>query len=71
MTEQPEREPATWAPFAIVERKDLVPLCPHCGVELPEVYARARGFPLIEGKTWLYFCPHCRKVLGFAQGRML
>jgi len=70
MTHQATRETG-WAPFEVVERKDLVPLCPYCETDLPEVYSRAKGFPIVEGRTMLYFCPHCRKVLGFAQGRMI
>lgn len=62
---------ATTAPFAVVERTDLVPRCPHCNETLPEVYARAKGVPLGQGRTLMYFCPHCLKVLGFAQGRMI
>jgi phage terminase large subunit GpA-like protein len=57
-------------PFNVVERDDLDPTCPHCGEEIAEVYAKARGFPLGQGRTYMYFCPHCRKVLGFAQGRV-
>lgn len=62
---------AVTAPFAVVERTDLVPRCPHCDESLPEVYARARGVPLGQGRTLMYFCPNCLKVLGFAQGRMI
>lgn len=62
---------ATTAPFAVVERSDLVPRCPHCDEGLPEVYTRERGVPLGQGRTVMYFCPHCLKVLGFAQGRMI
>lgn len=58
-------------PFAVVEREDLIPLCPHCGSELPEVYARKRGTPLAQGRTTVFFCPHCRKVLGLARERMI
>ena len=61
----------TTAPFAVVERNDITPLCPHCGEELPEVYARGKGVPIAQGRTLMYFCPHCRTVLGFAQGRMI
>ncbi len=58
-------------PWAIVDRPDLAPICPFCGAELTEVYRHGVGFPLGEGRTLVYFCPHCRKVLGFAQGRMI
>ena len=60
----------TEAPFVLVDRTDLVPLCPHCSQELNEVHRIGRGFPLGQGRTLVYFCPHCRKVLGFAQGRV-
>lgn len=58
-------------PFSVIERMDLVPLCPYCEAELPEIYSRSRGFPIAQGRTMLYFCPNCRKVLGLAQGRMI
>ena len=59
------------APFALVDRMDINPLCPHCEVPLNEVYRKGTGFPLGQGRTLIYFCPSCRKVLGFAQGRVL
>lgn len=58
-------------PLHIIERQDLLPLCPHCDRELTEVYRKARGAGLIVGRDNLYFCPHCRKVLGFGQSRMI
>ena len=59
------------APFHVVHREDLDPICPHCGKALTEVYYKARGpgwflFP----SNAIYFCPHCRKVLGLGQSRM-
>lgn len=57
--------------FALVDREDLSPLCPHCGKEIHEVYRKATGVPLGQGRTTVYFCTTCRKVLGFAQGRMI
>jgi uncharacterized protein with PIN domain len=60
----------TTAPWALVDRDDLTPLCPHCSAELHEVHRRGTGFPLAQGRTLVYFCPSCRKVLGFAQGRV-
>ena len=59
------------APFALVDREDLTPLCPHCEGELNEVYRKGKGFPLGQGRTLVYFCPLCRKALGFAQGRLI
>ncbi len=58
-------------PFSVVKRDDLVPLCPHCGQELPEVYMKTKGAGFVEGKNVMYFCPHCLKVLGFGQSRMI
>ncbi|NNC41461.1 MAG: hypothetical protein HKN95_12330 [Acidimicrobiia bacterium] len=57
-------------PFALVDRNDLAPLCPHCKAQLNEVYRKGKGFPLGQGRTLMYFCPNCLKVLGFAQGRV-
>ena len=58
------------APWALIDRNDLTPLCPHCAREITEVYRRGTGVALGQGRTVVYFCPHCRKVLGFAQGRV-
>jgi hypothetical protein len=58
------------APFALVDREDLAPLCPHCGSEVREVYRKATGVPLGQGKKTVYFCSHCHKILGFSEGRM-
>ena len=58
------------APWVLVDREDLSPVCPYCNEELTEVYRRSIGFPVGQGRTVVYFCPTCRKVLGFAQGRM-
>jgi hypothetical protein len=58
------------APWALVDRTDLVPGCPHCDEPLNEVYWRGSGFPLGQGRTLVYFCPGCLKALGFAQGRV-
>jgi hypothetical protein len=60
----------TQKPFGFVKRDDVVPLCPHCGAEITEVYTRSKGVPLLQGTNVVYFCPHCHKVLGFGQGRM-
>lgn len=58
-------------PFHIVERNDLVPLCPHCGKELHEIYRKSKGLALVVGRNTVFFCPHCHKVLGFGQSRMV
>ena len=59
------------APWTLVDREDLAPVCPHCEQALEMVFRRGIGFPLGQGRTLVYFCPHCHKVLGFAQGRVL
>jgi hypothetical protein len=64
-------KPSTEAPFALVDRPDLVPVCPHCTSNLHEVYRKGSGVALGQGRTTVYFCSKCRKVLGFAQGRMI
>ena len=38
-------------PFEVVDRKDLVPICPHCEGQLHEVYSHGRGIPLGQGRT--------------------
>lgn len=58
------------APWALVDRTDLIPHCPHRDTELTQAFRRGIGFPLGEGRTLVYFCPECLKVLGFAQGRV-
>jgi len=55
----------------IVEREDLLPICPHCNNQLAEVYVKRRGVGYVVGKTLAYFCPHCQKILGFSQSRMI
>lgn len=57
--------------FSVVKRDDLLPLCPHCDQQLPEVYVRTKGLGFIEGRNIVFFCPHCSKVLGFGQSRMM
>ncbi len=58
-------------PFSVVKRDDLVPLCPHCGGELAQVYMKTKGTGFVEGRNVIYFCPHCLKALGFGQSRMI
>lgn len=58
-------------PFALVDREDLTPLCPHCGGELHEIYRKATGIALGQGRTTVYFCSSCHNILGFSQGRMI
>lgn len=59
------------APFALVDRDDLTPLCPHCGERVEEIYRRSTGVALGQGKTTVYFCSTCHRILGFSQGRMI
>ena len=58
-------------PFALVDREDLQPVCPHCGTGIEEVYRKGTGVALGQGRTSIYFCSHCHKVLGFSTGRMI
>lgn len=58
-------------PLTLVDRTDVVPLCPHCGEGVHEVHQKATGVSFGQGKTTMFFCPNCHKVLGFSQGRML
>jgi uncharacterized protein with PIN domain len=46
----------------VKEREDIIPICPHCGAELHEVWARR--LRALFGVRYIYFCPNCRKVLG-------
>jgi len=52
-------------PCAVVKREDLVPLCPHCEEEVPEIYMRKPSGSFGIGRGFVFFCPHCRKVMGF------
>jgi hypothetical protein len=53
------------APSTVVLREDLLPVCPFCEAEVPEIYARKpRRAPFGIGRGFVFFCPHCRKVMG-------
>jgi hypothetical protein len=52
------------SPCTAVRREDLVPLCPHCEVELHEIFQRKPGGPFGIGKGYLFFCLHCWKLIG-------
>lgn len=58
-------------PVTISEDPELVPLCPHCNLELHEITAAtpvARGSAAFKfGKRTVYACPSCRKALGISQ----
>ncbi len=58
------------APWAIIDREDVAPVCPFCDEKLTEVYRRGLGVALGQGRTLVYLCPSCHRVLGFAQGRV-
>ena len=45
-----------------VQKEDQVPVCPHCKLEVGEVWFREISG--IFGKRYLYFCAQCRSVLG-------
>ncbi|NNC93007.1 MAG: hypothetical protein HKN80_11015 [Acidimicrobiia bacterium] len=62
---------STETPFALVDREDLLPLCPHCGTEIYEVYRKGTGVALGQGRTTVFFCSQCHKALGFSTGRMI
>jgi hypothetical protein len=53
-------------PCTAVRRDDLVPVCPYCEAELPEIYLRKPKGPFGVGRGFVFFCPQCRKVMGFA-----
>jgi hypothetical protein len=44
------------------EKYDEQPLCPHCKLEITQVWCRQISSFL--GKRYIYFCPSCRSVLG-------
>jgi hypothetical protein len=46
------------------EKNSVQPVCPHCKMELAQVWYRALSGFL--GKKYIYFCPHCRSVLGLS-----
>lgn len=53
-------------PSTVVMRDDIDPMCPHCGEDVPEIYARRPKGPFGLGRGYVFFCPHCHLVLGFA-----
>ena len=55
----------TATPCTAVRREDLVPVCPHCQAELPEIHMRQMQGPFGVGRAFVFFCPHCRKTMGF------
>lgn len=49
----------------VEEKTDVAPLCPHCGIELKEIWCRL--LESVFGKRYIYFCSNCKKVLGVTQ----
>ena len=58
------------APWTLVDREDVTPVCPYCEIDLTEVHRRSYGAPFGTGETRVYFCPACRKVLGFSRAQV-
>ena len=52
------------APCTAVRRDDVVPICPHCEADLPEIHLRKLRGAFGIGRGFVFVCPHCRKVLG-------
>jgi len=44
------------------EKEDQIPVCPHCGQMLNEMWYREMKSTW--GKRYVYFCSMCKKVLG-------
>ena len=45
----------TPTPCAVVRREDLVPVCPHCEEEVPEIYARKPNGLFGIGRGFAFF----------------
>jgi predicted RNA-binding Zn-ribbon protein involved in translation (DUF1610 family) len=55
-------------------KDDVLPLCPHCGVELKKLHATKIQCPEGGAKLkpyyrYIYFCPSCKKSLGITHTR--
>jgi uncharacterized protein with PIN domain len=44
------------------QKDDVSPVCPHCKIELAEVWYRELKGGI--GKRLIYFCPKCKACLG-------
>ena len=53
-----EKKPKRKVQLVLVE--DVLPMCPHCKMDLDTIHVISKGF--IE-QTNLYMCPHCRALL--------
>jgi ABC-type ATPase with predicted acetyltransferase domain len=49
-----------------VRRDDVVPVCPYCETDLPEIHVRTVRGAFGMGRGFVMTCPSCRKVLGTA-----
>ena len=55
--------------ISLVQRDDVVPVCPHCEIDLHDVaFQELSGFL---GRRYVYFCPQCLKVLGISHRKGL
>jgi len=57
--------PTMAKPCVAVRRDDLVPVCPYCETQLPEIHFRKPQGQFGVGRGFVFFCPSCRKVMGF------
>ena len=48
----------------IEEKKDEVPICPHCKAEIRKLWFREVKTDIMGSKRCLYFCPECKCSLG-------
>jgi uncharacterized protein with PIN domain len=50
-------------------KDDISPICPYCGAEVNNLYAKKVECPELSAKLtkyyrYLYFCQNCKKALG-------
>jgi hypothetical protein len=43
---------------------NVKPRCPHCQLELDEMWVKSKGLGIVEQQRIL-MCPHCHAVLGY------
>ena len=46
----------------LIEKNEVMPLCPHCFRRLNEIWTRR--LPGLLAPRIIYFCPECHKTLG-------